>query len=239
MIIFVILGYIPYSSIYESQDAFRKNGYWIPGLPIDAEIVNVQKDTSSGLHLTSPYVYTIQLEHGKFKWQVQKRYQDFSYLSNRLMAHRAVERIKAPVRRTHRHFEDVVNSIYGREHRDDCPYKYSRDDDENHRGNGRQDSIEIQTMRPDIGFKEMSLADAAKQDITPPKPANSGEEDNDDPIYLPGRSGHLPHFPMVPDSMIDDIHIVERKKKLEAWLKAVLSINVNRNYHETVSSSCF
>uniref|UniRef100_A0A914Z7J7 Phospholipase n=1 Tax=Panagrolaimus superbus TaxID=310955 RepID=A0A914Z7J7_9BILA len=231
-------GYIPYSSIYESQDTFRDSGYWIPGIPIDAKISKVEKDTSSSLHLTSPYVYTIDLEHGKFVWQVQKRYQDFSYLSNRLLAHRAVERIKAPVRRTHRHLEQTVNSLYGREHKDGCPYKYSRDDVDNARGSFCEDSTsEVYQMSPDIEFKEMSLADAAKQEIVtlPPRRESEDNEDQANPIDLnvTHKSGHLPHFPMVPDSMIDDVQIVDRKQRLEHWLKAVLEIAVNRNYHET------
>jgi len=45
------------------------------------------------------FSYTIELEHGRYKWKVIKRYKDFSYLSSRLMAHRAAEMIKAPVRR--------------------------------------------------------------------------------------------------------------------------------------------
>uniref|UniRef100_A0AC34F7V6 Phospholipase n=1 Tax=Panagrolaimus sp. ES5 TaxID=591445 RepID=A0AC34F7V6_9BILA len=235
-------GYIPYSSIYESQDTFRDSGYWIPEIPIDAKISKVEKDTSSSMHLTSPYVYTIDLEHGKFSWQVQKRYQDFSYLSNRLLAHRAVERIKAPVRRTHRHLEQTVNNLYGREHKDGCPYKYSVDDIDNTRGSFCEDSSsEVYQMSPDIEFKEMSLADGAKQEIVtlPPRRESEDNEDADhhpipDPSVTPAhKRGHLPHFPRVPDSMIDDATIVERKQRLDDWLKAVLEIAVNRNYHET------
>jgi hypothetical protein len=229
-------GYIPYSSIYESQEEFRKSGYWIPELPIDAEIIKVEKDTSSSLHLVSPYVYTIQLEHGKFKWQVRKRYQDFSYLSNRLMAHRAVERIKAPVRRTQRHF---VNNIYGREHKDGCPYKYSHDEEDDCTRDVEEESVEVYPMAPDIEFKEISISDAAKQDAFNQSLNLKSESEDDgpipDPTFKPNGPRNLPHFPMVPDSMIDDAHVVDRKKRLELWLRSVLSIAVNRNYHETVS----
>ncbi|KAF7626016.1 Phospholipase [Meloidogyne graminicola] len=89
-------GYIPYSTIYERQSEVRKNGYWIPGLPVEATIINVQRDTSTGYHILNPFIYTIELEHGRYKWRVLKRYQDFSYLSSRLMAHRAAEIFKAP-----------------------------------------------------------------------------------------------------------------------------------------------
>ena len=50
-------GYIPYSTIYESQDEVRKNGYWIPGIPVEATIVKVQRDTSSGYHILNPFMF--------------------------------------------------------------------------------------------------------------------------------------------------------------------------------------
>lgn len=106
-------GYIPYSTIYESQDEVRKNGYWIPGIPVEATIVKVERDTSSNYHIINPFMlvfnisnkhirrfrYTIELEHGRYKWRTIKRYKDFSTLSSKLMAHRAAEMFKAPVRR--------------------------------------------------------------------------------------------------------------------------------------------
>jgi hypothetical protein len=49
-------GYIPYSTIYESQDEVRKNGYWIPGIPVEATIIKVQRDTSSGYHILNPFM---------------------------------------------------------------------------------------------------------------------------------------------------------------------------------------
>ena len=38
---------------------------------------------------------------------------------------------------------------------------------------------------------------------------------------------------MMPDAMISEDHMNERKEKLEAWLRYTLDIPVNRNYHET------
>uniref|UniRef100_A0AC34Q529 Phospholipase n=1 Tax=Panagrolaimus sp. JU765 TaxID=591449 RepID=A0AC34Q529_9BILA len=234
-------GYIPYSSVYESQDDFRKNGYWIPGLPIDAEIIDVQKDDTSTYHLLNPYIYTIQLEHGKFKWQVKKRYKDFSILSNKLLAHRAVERIKAPLRRTQRHFEDVVNTFYGREHKDTCPYKYARDDDDDKLF--REEFYEVTTLSKAPDLAQMTLEEARNQTNTMSSHSSEGNENDalqktasfgHETKYTPGlRQHNLPHFPMVPDSMVSDDHVQERKEKLEAWLRSVLSIPVNRNYHET------
>jgi hypothetical protein len=44
----------------------------------------------------------------------------------------------------------------------------------------------------------------------------------------------LPRFPMVPDAVIGESHMNERKSRLEHWLQCVLAIPVNRDYHETV-----
>jgi len=49
-------GYIPYSTIYESQIEVRKNGYWIPCLPVEATIIKVQRDTSTGYHILNPFM---------------------------------------------------------------------------------------------------------------------------------------------------------------------------------------
>lgn len=38
---------------------------------------------------------------------------------------------------------------------------------------------------------------------------------------------------MVPDAVIGESHMIERKERLEKWLQCVLSIPVNRDYHET------
>ena len=191
----------------------------------------------------NPYIYTIQLEHGKFKWQVEKRYKDFSILSNKLLAHRAVERIKAPLRRTQRHFEDVFNTFYGREHKDDCPFKYARDEDEDE--NFKEQSYYVtHSLSKSEDMKQISLEDAQKQVIPSENVKDTESETETDRLhkpeneehskYVPGLRNHnLPHFPMMPDSMVSEDHLQERKEKLEAWLRSVLSIPVNRNYHET------
>jgi hypothetical protein len=105
----LFIAYIPYGSIYKPQDDVRKIGYWIPGVPIHAKIVHVEKDETTNFHILNPFLYTIELTHGKFVWQVIRRYKDFSYLSNRLLTHRAVERIKAPVRRARSKIEDAID----------------------------------------------------------------------------------------------------------------------------------
>lgn len=40
-----ITGIIPYTSVYDSQTEARKRGYWIPGIPVNAKISKVEKNT--------------------------------------------------------------------------------------------------------------------------------------------------------------------------------------------------
>uniref|UniRef100_A0A158P5Z9 Phospholipase n=1 Tax=Angiostrongylus cantonensis TaxID=6313 RepID=A0A158P5Z9_ANGCA len=92
-------GIIPYESIFDTQAQARRRGYWIPGVPVNAKIVNVERNTDRKIHLINTLLYTIQLEHGHFKWSVVRNYKDFTALNSRLKAHRAAQQILAPVRR--------------------------------------------------------------------------------------------------------------------------------------------
>jgi len=44
----------------------------------------------------------------------------------------------------------------------------------------------------------------------------------------------LPHFPVLPDSVLSETQMNDRAKRLEKWLRSVLAIPINREYHETV-----
>ncbi|VDM49680.1 unnamed protein product [Toxocara canis] len=119
-------GFIPYEAVYDAQDVARRRGYWIPGVPVKAKITNVEKDTKFGLHLINAYLYTIELEHGPFKWSVVKRNKDFAVLAARLMTHRAAERIRAPVRRAQEVLDDALESVgvdIIPDHKENCPYR--------------------------------------------------------------------------------------------------------------------
>uniref|UniRef100_A0A914WDE3 phospholipase D n=1 Tax=Plectus sambesii TaxID=2011161 RepID=A0A914WDE3_9BILA len=121
-------GVIPYKAVYDSQDDARKRGYWIPGAGVVAKIVKAERDSSS-VHLFNQFVYTIALEHGPFKWTVQKRYRDFTHLNNRLIAHRAAERIRAPARRAKENIDEAIDETFEHfgydyipDHKENCPY---------------------------------------------------------------------------------------------------------------------
>ncbi|KAK0393419.1 hypothetical protein QR680_000203 [Steinernema hermaphroditum] len=234
-------GFIPYSSVYESQDDVRKRGYWIPGVPVSARITSIEKDTTSGVHLINVFLYTIELEHGPFRWKVVKRYRDFQFLSNRLMAHRAAERLRAPVRRAQSRLDDVLESvgvdIFPDEHKEDCPHYRPRS-----RRHSKAivlnkcdelDSSAVCEPSPESASELKKMEESAVQSGI--LDDNTENKDNKTKKRKKRRrpARHtLPPFPYAPESMVTG-HIEDRREKLENWLQAVLHIPVNRNHHET------
>ncbi|KAI6194536.1 Phospholipase [Aphelenchoides besseyi] len=203
-------GYIPYKSVYKTQDEVRRYGYWIPGVPIHAKIINVGKDTTTNYHILNPFLYTIELQHGRYTWTVVRRYKDFSYLSQRLIAHRAVERIKAPVRRARSKIEDAMDGYDEKEQ--DLNQAY-----------------ELQILEK---VKDMSDFGLSPVSVSPTNNGKPSIEQEDEPVDIM-QDVTLPRFPLVPDAVIGEGHMNERKERLEKWLQCVLSIPVNRDYHET------
>ncbi|KAL7071209.1 hypothetical protein ACQ4LE_009433 [Meloidogyne hapla] len=224
-------GYIPYSTIYESQIEVRKNGYWIPCLPVEATIIKVQRDISTGYHILNPFIYTIELEHGRYKWRVLKRYKDFSYLSSRLMAHRAAEMFKAPVRRAKHRIEEVIEGAT------------TEDDDKQKQG-------KVSTIYPALtlskspeidDYNEGCVADSTWETSGVSKTPNENNSTNNSLLQNSTQqmslkfqtANQLPNFPVLPDSVLSDTQMEERAKRLEKWLRSVLAIPINREYHET------
>uniref|UniRef100_A0A914HQS8 Phospholipase n=1 Tax=Globodera rostochiensis TaxID=31243 RepID=A0A914HQS8_GLORO len=209
-------GYIPYSTIYEKQEEVRKNGYWIPGLQVEATIVHVRRDVSSNYHILNPFIYTIELEHGRYKWRTIKRYKDFSALSSRLLAHRTAERIKAPVRRARNRLEEVIEGNDGED-----------EEEKQDKARSPTDSSTLHVLSKDPEIDEYNedglLPDSTWDEF------KADDSKMDDELTM----SSMPYFPMVPDSMIADDHMQERSQKLEKWLRAVLRIPINREYHET------
>uniref|UniRef100_A0A915ED17 Phospholipase n=1 Tax=Ditylenchus dipsaci TaxID=166011 RepID=A0A915ED17_9BILA len=219
-------GYIPYGTVYESQDELRKQGYWIPGISVDAKIVAVEKDTSSQYHILNPFLYTIQLEHGKYKWSVVRRYKDFSYLSQRLMAHRAVERIKSPIRRVKNRLGEAID----------------KDDDSDKEKDSSKlptsSNYQLKTLKKATEIGDYGRAGAGRNSTY------DNYDEEDDIEHIDGNRPEekrepsddpraLPSFPMRPDSLVQPVHMEERRHQLETWLQAVLAIPINRDYHET------
>uniref|UniRef100_A0A1I8ECW6 Phospholipase n=1 Tax=Wuchereria bancrofti TaxID=6293 RepID=A0A1I8ECW6_WUCBA len=237
------IGIVPYLSTYDTQDQARHRGYWIPGVPVKAQITDVKRDEKFGLHLINAYLYVIELEHGPFRWTVVKQNKDFAVLAARLLTHRAAERIRAPVRRAQEVLDDALGSIgldIIPDHRDDCPYHKTSDDQKIHnlRRSADHDSIhqsgttknEINTEQQPVPIDFTRTAAVSISNVLPPTRENILRQRN---ARLSEIKRHqLPSLGFVPDAVIDPN---ERRQRLEKWLQAVLHIPVNRNHHETAA----
>ncbi|CAI2330975.1 unnamed protein product [Caenorhabditis sp. 36 PRJEB53466] len=245
-------GVIPYMSIYDTQTQARRRGYWIPGVPVNAKIVKVEKNTDRGIHFINTLLYTIELEHGQFRWSVVRNYKDFTLLNNRLMAHRAREQFMAPIKRTQERFDTYLEHMgidIIPDHKPDCPYSNQTSKRKRHPKLEvlKRDSDGIDTPNKINAAPLASMEspgdqeEAQKKEVTMQEAVQSGilEEPDATAEASPKRSRRqrkkdrhtLPRFPMMPDSMVTNLE--HRKELLENWLQMVLHIPINRNHHET------
>uniref|UniRef100_A0A8R1DXK1 Phospholipase n=1 Tax=Caenorhabditis japonica TaxID=281687 RepID=A0A8R1DXK1_CAEJA len=248
-------GIIPYMSIYDSQQQARKRGYWIPGVPVNAKIVKVERNTDRGIHFINTLLYTIELEHGQFRWSVIRNYKDFTILNNRLMAHRAREQLMAPIKRTQERFDNYLEHIgidIISDHKPDCPYAnqsskrkkhpklevLKRDADGFEEASVTKNSAPLASMESPGDTEEMQKKEVAMQQavqsgiLEDPNATTTSEGSPKRSRRLRKKDRHtLPRFPMMPDSMVTNLE--HRKELLENWLQMVLHIPINRNHHET------
>ncbi|CAD5217208.1 unnamed protein product [Bursaphelenchus xylophilus] len=200
-------GYIPYGLIYKTQDEFQKVGYWIPGVAVTAKITKVEKDSSTNLHLLNPWIYTVEATHGRYKWTVFKRYADFAQLAKSLGGHRRLEQIKSPFRRARNKIEMSFQDI------DQETKDYELQILEKGKELG-----DFGTPRTDTDSGDEPTSNGK----TPDSPEEEVDEDDDGP----------PRFPLLPDSMISEVHMERRRVQLEKWLRHALTEPVNRDYHQ-------
>ncbi|CEF60362.1 Phospholipase D [Strongyloides ratti] len=220
-------GYIPYASVYDSLEEVRKRGYFIPGKPVVAKIIDVSKDEQSHVHVINAFLYTIQLTHGKYVWTVTKRFSDFLNLHRRLMAHRAVEKVKQPIFSKSSKFEDVLKIVAANNyHRHDCPLYRLFDEQTNN----------IQTL----SYTNDNITDKPKKkvdiegDIKTPTLATPENLDSPEIAKILVNSNFsLPKMPKIPEIALSEESVEERRIQLEKWIQAVLATPINRNYHET------
>ncbi|VDM60973.1 unnamed protein product [Angiostrongylus costaricensis] len=226
-------GIIPYESIFETQAQARRRGYWIPGVPVNAKIVNVERNTDRKIHLINTLLYTIQLEHGQFKWSVVRNYKDFTALNSRLKAHRAAQQILAPVRRAQERVDAMLESVgidVIPDHKEDC--LYYRHPNSHRRKHSRVRIFVVFIIC--LGVKMTHIYESCDKSISAGilQDVNTAALPKDVKKKIRTRKKHgLPRFPIIPDSMVTNLEV--RKDQLENWLQMLLHIPINRNHHET------
>ncbi|XP_036204024.1 phospholipase D1 isoform X4 [Myotis myotis] len=91
--------YIPFSAIYKTQGFKEPNVQtYLSGCPIKAQVLEVERFTST-TRARSINLYTIELTHGEFKWQVKRKFKHFEEFHRELLKYKAFIRIPIPTRR--------------------------------------------------------------------------------------------------------------------------------------------
>ncbi|XP_054436526.1 phospholipase D1 isoform X2 [Pteronotus mesoamericanus] len=91
--------YIPFSAVYKTQGFKEPNVQtYLSGCPIKAQVLEVERFTST-TRVRSINLYTIELTHGEFKWQVKRKFKHFQEFHRELLKYKAFIRIPIPTRR--------------------------------------------------------------------------------------------------------------------------------------------
>ncbi|XP_029471136.1 phospholipase D1 isoform X1 [Rhinatrema bivittatum] len=89
---------IPFSTIYNTQGFKEPNiQTYLTGCPIKVRVLEVERFTSTS-KVPSPNIYTIELNHGEFTWQVKRKFKHFQDLHRELLRYKAFIRIPIPIR---------------------------------------------------------------------------------------------------------------------------------------------
>lgn len=92
-------GNIPFSAIYNTQGFKEPNiQTYLSGCPIKAQVLEVERFTST-TRVPGVNLYTIELTHGEFKWQVKRKFKHFQEFHRELVKYKAFIRIPIPTRR--------------------------------------------------------------------------------------------------------------------------------------------
>ncbi|XP_009573832.1 PREDICTED: phospholipase D1-like, partial [Fulmarus glacialis] len=89
---------IPFSAIYHTH-GFKEPGTqtYLTGCPVRVRVLEVERFTSTK-KVPSPNVYTIELTHGEFTWQVKRKFKHFQEFHRELLRYKAFVRIPIPTR---------------------------------------------------------------------------------------------------------------------------------------------
>uniref|UniRef100_A0A452U039 Phospholipase n=1 Tax=Ursus maritimus TaxID=29073 RepID=A0A452U039_URSMA len=85
-----VLACIPFSAIYKTQGFKEPNiQTYLSGCPIKAQVLEVERFTST-TRVPSINLYTIELTHGEFKWQVKRKFKHFQEFHRELLKYKSV-----------------------------------------------------------------------------------------------------------------------------------------------------
>ncbi|XP_046394345.1 phospholipase D1 [Ischnura elegans] len=89
---------IPFQSIHKPPVKFKspQRKLFIPNKEIEVKIINFERNVT--IHLLNPNLYTIEFQHGGFKWTVSRRYKHFESLHRQLRLFRASLTVPFPTK---------------------------------------------------------------------------------------------------------------------------------------------
>uniref|UniRef100_A0A6I8NTK7 Phospholipase n=1 Tax=Ornithorhynchus anatinus TaxID=9258 RepID=A0A6I8NTK7_ORNAN len=90
---------IPYSAVYNTK-GFKEPDIvvFLKGCPINARVLEVERFTST-TRVPSANLYTIELTHGEFTWQVKRKFKHFQEFHRELLKYKTFIRIPIPTKR--------------------------------------------------------------------------------------------------------------------------------------------
>ncbi|KRY35597.1 Phospholipase D1 [Trichinella spiralis] len=208
-------GKLMFSSLYDkqtSQDCYLAN------TPITAKITEVAEDGGSGIfNAFHSRVYKIELQHGKYRWTIFRRYKDFFSLHNRILLYRA-KRSLIPTTRRRRQLQ--------------LSLEY-----DSRGGGGEGGNTESQVLLK-YGYENRSQIAAVDQPTgdngtavmhTASLKYNKSDGTVEKSLKRKKKHCRLPSFPIWPLHNRAD----NRKERLEKYLSAVLHVPAYRNLQET------
>lgn len=202
------LNEVPYLNIYKPPVKFTaiQRKVFLPDVEIEVRIVDHER--SSTTHLLNPNLYTIELKHGPYVWSVKKRYKHFYALHQQLRVYRATLNIPFPTR-THKERRASFRNNYC-----ETPTPASTPVGTTEKGTGA-------TGNSATGGEKVIRKETKRFGLPTRKKKK--------------KKGTLPRFPNKPDSLVPVESVPERQKQLQDYLYNLLTINLYRNHHETVS----
>ncbi|CAH2247656.1 phospholipase D1 isoform X2 [Pelobates cultripes] len=93
-------AYIPFSAIYKTK-GFKEPDLqaYLVGFPIKVKVLEMERFASSSSSKAPVInIYTIELTHGEFTWQVKRKFKHFQELHRELLRYKAFIRIPIPIR---------------------------------------------------------------------------------------------------------------------------------------------
>ncbi|KRX82147.1 Phospholipase D1 [Trichinella sp. T6] len=232
-------GKLMFSSLYDkqtSQDCYLAN------TPITAEITEVAEDggTTRIFNAFHSRVYKIELQHGKYRWTIFRRYKDFFSLHNRILLYRA-KRSLIPTTRRRRQLQLSLEYDSrgggGEGGNTEVATPSAQPGDASRDGK----IIKIKQLSPVLlkyGYENRSQIATVDQPTgdngtavmhTASLKYNKSDETIEKSLKRKKKHCRLPSFPIWPLHNRAD----NRKERLEKYLSAVLHVPAYRNLQET------